>query len=271
MTRGAKVVAALALCLAMASCGTAGNQVAQFATTSPGRNAMVPRLSGELIVFAAASLRKAFDQIAKDFQTANPGVTVAPITVDGSSTLAVQLTNGATADVFAAADDATMKTVVDAGLASEQIHFVSNSLQIVVATGNPRGITGLGSLAAAGLDLVICDVKVPCGAAARKAFAAAGVSVTPVSEEQNVSAVLTKVFSGDADAGLVYRTDVAGAQAGTVAGVDFPEAAQAVNEYPIVILREAPNPVAASAFRDFVTTGPGQQVLAKFGFARSAG
>jgi molybdate transport system substrate-binding protein len=228
-----------------------------------------PAVSGTLTIFAATSLKAAFNDLAEQFAAANPGLTITPITFDGSTTLATQLTGGAEADVFASADDNNMKTVSDAGLVEgTPVHFVSNTLQIVVKPGNPLGIAGLADVVKPEVQLVLCDDKVPCGAAAQKAFAAAGLTASPVSKEQNVGAVLDKVKTGgEADAGLVYRTDIKAAAAGTVDGIDFPESAGAVNVYPIGQLKDAPNPAAAAAFIDYVTSSAGQAVLAGYGFA----
>ncbi|KQS99725.1 molybdate ABC transporter substrate-binding protein [Cellulomonas sp. Leaf395] len=222
-------------------------------------------LTGELTVFAAASLQDAFDDLGAEFAEQNPGVTVQPTTYDGSATLATQLTGGASADVFASADTQTMSTVTDAGLAvGPATVFTTNTLEIVVAAGNPLGIDSLADLAAlstSGGKVVLCGVQVPCGSAAHEVLD--GLALTPVSEEQNVKAVLTKVQTGDADAGLVYRTDVLSA-GGAVDGVPFPEAATAVNEYPIVALEDG---AVAQAFVDLVLSDAGQRVLAAAGFS----
>jgi molybdate transport system substrate-binding protein len=224
-----------------------------------------PALSGTLTVFAAASLKKTFDQLKTTFQQQNPGVRVKDIDYDGSNTLVTQLKNGAGADVFASADEATMDKVAD--LITGRVDFVTNTLQIAVAPGNPKNITGLADLAKSGITTVICAPAVPCGAASQRALAKAGVDLKPASEEQNVTAVLTKVSSGDADAGLVYQTDVKGA-GGKVAGVDFPEASAAVNTYPIAALKASKNPAAAAAFVALVTGPEGQQVFAAAGFGK---
>lgn len=221
-------------------------------------------LSGELTVFAAASLQGAFDALGEEFAAQHPGVTVHPTTYDGSATLATQLVGGATADVFASADLGTMSTVTDAGLADgTPTVFTTNSLEIAVAPGNPLGIETLADLAAlstSGGKVVLCATEVPCGAAAHRVLD--GLTLTPVSEEQNVKAVLTKVQTGDADAGLVYRTDVLAA-GGTVEGVELPEAAEAVNEYPVVVLDDE---AVAQAFVDLVLSADGQRILADLGF-----
>jgi molybdate transport system substrate-binding protein len=224
-------------------------------------------LSGSLTIFAAASLKKGFDQLREQFQTANPGVTINEITYDGSSALATQIQGGAQVDVFASADTKNMDKIAD--MVNTTTEFATNTLQIAVAPGNPKGIIGLADLTEPGLTVVLCAPEVPCGSAAHAALDKGDVHVTPVSEEQNVTAVLTKVASGDADAGLVYRTDVM-ASDGKVDGVDFAQAAEAVNHYPIAVLREAKNPDAARAFIDLVTSHAGQAVLADLGFGKPA-
>ncbi len=222
-------------------------------------------LSGELTIFAAASLKKGFDELREQFQTANPGVTVKEITYDGSSALVTQIQGGAQVDVFASADTKNMDKIAD--MVQTPVEFATNTLQIAVAPGNPKGITSLADLAKPGVTVVLCAPEVPCGSAAHTALDKAGVTVTPVSEEQSVTAVLTKVASGDADAGLVYKTDVM-ASGGKVDGVDFPEAAEAVNHYPIAVLKDAKNPDAGQAFIDLVTSVAGQAVLADLGFGK---
>lgn len=219
-------------------------------------------------MLAASSLKGSFDALATQFQQAHPGTTV-KVSYDGSSTLATQITGGAPADVFASADQKNMSTVTDAGLAvGAPTLFASNTLQIAVAPGNPKKITSLADLAKSGVVTVLCAPAVPCGSAAHTALDAAKVSVKPASEEQNVTAVLTKVESGDADAGLVYVTDVSSAGGGKVLGVNFPEASKAVNHYPIVALKAAPNSAGAKAFVDLVLGPDGQKTLAGFGFAK---
>lgn len=223
------------------------------------------RPSGELTVFAAASLTEAFTEIGKDFEQANQGVTV-KFNFAGSSTLAQQLARGAPAGVFASANPKQMGKVADAGLAAgEPAIFTRNTLQIVVPKGNPAGVTGLADFGKEDLALAVCAPEVPCGALAQELFDIAGVEPVPDTRERDVKAVLTKVSLGEADAGLVYRTDVASAN-GDVSGIDFPEAAKEANDYPIAVLKDAPNGPAAQEFVDYVRSGAGQQVLAKFGF-----
>ena len=200
------------------------------------------------------------------FQSANPGVTVKEISYDGSAALVTQIQGGATPDVFASADTKNMDKLKD-DVAGTRQEFATNTLQIAVAPGNPKGITSLADLAKPGVTVVLCAPEVPCGSAAHTALDAAGVTVTPASEEQSVTAVATKVASGDADAGLIYKTDVL-ASGGKLEGVDFPEAAKAVNHYPIAALKEAKNPDAAAAFIALVVSPEGQKTLADLGFGK---
>lgn len=266
------LVAAVALVAAGCSSGTGSSPTSTSgASGTPGATASAD-LTGSLQVFAAASLQGAFDELTQQFAAAHPGVTVKPVDYDGSSTLATQLTGGAKADVFAAADTKTMQTVVDAGLVQgDPTVFTTNSLQIAVAPGNPKGVHSLADLAKLSEDggkVVVCAPEVPCGNATKTALGAAGVTLEPASQEQNVTAVLTKVVAGEADAGLVYRTDVQSA-AGKVDGVDFPEAAQAVNHYPIAELADGArsgDAVTAAAFVQYVLGPDGQAVLQQLGF-----
>lgn len=227
--------------------------------------------SGKLTVFAAASLKAAFDELIEGFRAEYPGVAFAPTVYDGSSVLVTQLESGAHADVFSSADEATMAKAAQAGLlAGSPELFASNELVIAVAPGNPLGIETLSDLAATGASgqpplTVMCAEEVPCGTAARVLLDGAGVVLTPASQEQNVSAVLSKVVAGEADAGLVYRTDVQIA-AGEVEGVEIEDADEHPNLYPIAVLRQSQAPEAAQAFVDFVRAERGQRILAAFGF-----
>ena len=215
-----------------------------------------------LVVFAAASLLGTFTTLGKDFEAAHPGVTV-KFNFGGSDVLAGQIVAGAPADVFAAASQATMKqTSADAGPATV---FVKNRLEIAVPPSNPAKVTALKDLANHKVKVILCAPKVPCGAAAIKALAAAHLKVTPVSEEQNVKSALTKIELNEADAALVYRTDVKSAK-GKVSGIDFAEAADAINSYPIAALTHAPQPALASQFVAFVLSSTGKSVLSQAGF-----
>lgn len=221
-------------------------------------------LAGTVTVFAAASLTDVFDELAAAFEAEYPGVDVV-LSYGGSSALAEQVVAGAPADVFAAANESTMTTVDDAGLAVAPTLFATNTLQLVVPAGNPAQVTGLADLARPELAIALCDVAVPCGAATTALLAAAGVEAQPDTLEEDVRAVLTKIRLGEADAGLVYVTDVAAA-GDAVEGIDVPEASAVVNRYPISSLVEAPNPDAAAAFVDFVLSQRGRAALAAAGF-----
>lgn len=221
-----------------------------------------------LRVFAAASLSTAFAQLAEDFEADHPGVDV-QLDLGGSSDLASQVAAGAPADVVAFADAATMDRLAEQDLlAGEPRIFATNVLEIAVAEGNPLGITGLADLEPAGdqrLDLVVCAPEVPCGGAARRAAEAAGVDLEPVSEEQSVTDVLGKVASGQAEAGLVYATDVLAAD-DAVDGIAIPEASESVNTYPAAPVAEAAEPGLARNFVDALLADAGQRVLRDAGF-----
>jgi molybdate transport system substrate-binding protein len=245
--RLARLALPLAAVLSMTACASA---VPPAAGDGP---------TGVVQVYAAASLQRAFDEIAAAFEAAHPGVDVVSV-YDGSSTLATQIDQGAPADVFASADEDTMHRIGD--LAVDARIFAANTLVIAVPAGNPGGVTGLTDLAR--VTTVLCAAAVPCGSASATLLAQADVSVTPVSEEQNVTAVLAKVEAGDAQAGLVYATDAAGR--GDVE-VIVPEGAEGVvNRYPISALRDAANPGGAEAFTEFVLSPQGQGILADAGF-----
>ncbi|HRN29413.1 MAG TPA: molybdate ABC transporter substrate-binding protein [Terrimesophilobacter sp.] len=218
-------------------------------------------LTGSLTIAAAASLAGSFGDLAAEFEAEHSGVEVRPLILDGSSTLATQLREGAPFDVFASANESNMDKVAD--LVVDPTLFATNTLQLAVAPGNPLGITSLEDLV--GLDVVLCAPEVPCGDASQQLLTAKGVSITPVSEEQNVTAVLTKVAAGEADAGLVYVTDVADA-GGEVTGVDVGGAEVIINRYPIAAVAESPNADIAAAFVAFVLSERGRAVLATYGF-----
>ncbi|MGB6245970.1 molybdate ABC transporter substrate-binding protein [Gordonia sp. (in: high G+C Gram-positive bacteria)] len=216
-------------------------------------------------VFAAASLQGAFDDLAAAFVAAEPGYAVAPIVYDGSSALATQIVEGADVDVIAFADESSLRPVTAAGRAGPATVFATNTLQIAVAPGNPKHLTGLADLARPDVTTVLCAPEVPCGKAARRLLDAAHVAVRPVSEETNVTSVVTRVRAGEADAGLVYKTDVAAAGA-ALTGITPADAEVAVNRYPIAVATAAPSPAAARAFVDFVRSPAGEAVLARHGF-----
>jgi molybdate transport system substrate-binding protein len=221
----------------------------------------------KIMVFAAASLKQTFTDIGEQFKAENPGASV-EFSFAGSSDLVTQLTQGAQADVFASADTKNMDKAAQAGvLAGDPVNFASNTLTIAVAPGNPKKIASFKDLTQQSLNVVVCAPQVPCGSATQKVEQATGVTLSPVSEESSVSDVLNKVTTGQADAGLVYVTDAKGA-GDKVAAVAFPEAAGAVNTYPIAVLKESTNPELARKFVDVVTGESGQKVLDAAGFAK---
>ena len=250
-----RTLAAAAAVLVVAGCGAGG--AAGPAAEPPGART--------LTVLAAASLTDVFGELETAFEAANAGVDVV-LSHGASSELAQQVVNGSPADVLAVASDSTMRVVTDAALtAGAPEVFARNRLQIVTPPGNPAGITGFADLTRPDLQVVVCAPQVPCGAAVQRIEQATGVTLTPVSEEPDVRSTLGRITTGNADAGLVYVTDVLSA-GDAVTGVDFPEAAQAVTDYPIAVLADAPQPELARAFTDLVTGPEGRAALAGAGF-----
>ncbi|SDP43761.1 molybdate transport system substrate-binding protein [Pedococcus dokdonensis] len=260
--------AGLALLLTTAACGSGSSddespQGGGSSSTLSGGG----ELTGTVTVFAAASLKKTFTEIGAEFEKAHPGVTVT-FNFAGSSDLVAQIQQGAPADVFASADTKNMdKATGDSLTAAAPVAFASNTLEIAVPPGNPAKIAGLADLARPGVKVVLCAPEVPCGAAAAKVEAAGKIDLKPVSEEQSVTDVLGKVTAQEADAGLVYVTDVKGA-GDAVEGVEFPESSSAVNTYPIAALKNSRNATAAAAFVQAVTGDLGQGILAAAGFGK---
>ncbi len=250
----ARLVAAFAVVAVICSaCGTS-----PWASSSPSG------LRGTITVFAAASLTAAYATIGTDFEKSHPG-TMVKFTFSGSSTLVSQIQEGAIGDLFASADQPNMQKLIDARLTAESpIVFARNGLEIVVGAGNPKHISSLADLAHSGLVVVLCAPAVPCGRYAAQALQKAGVTVKPASQEADVKAVLGKVALGEADAGIVYVTDVKAAGA-AVEGVTIPLALNVVADYPIVILKDSQNRALARAFISYVLTD-GRRILARYGF-----
>jgi molybdate transport system substrate-binding protein len=265
MSRSFRVVALVAAAaLSLAGCASSDSGA------SPGDNATTdsssaPKITGDITVFAAASLTESFTQLGKDFESAHPGVKVT-FNFAGSSALAQQINEGAPADVFASAAPKNMTDVTGAGaITDDPVTFVTNTLEIAVPAGNPAKVTGLADFAKADLKIALCAEQVPCGAAAKKVFDAAGITPAPDTLEQDVKAVLSKVSLGEVDAALVYKTDVKAA-GDKVEGIEFPESGKAVNEYPIAACAKAPNADGAKAFVDYVLSDKGRAVLTEAGF-----
>jgi molybdate transport system substrate-binding protein len=242
----------LAVALLAAACGGNGDN-----SSSGGSGSGSP---AEIKVFAAASLTGAFTKIGQDWTAANPGAKVT-FNFAGSQALATQIQQGAPADVFASADTTNMGKV--SSQAGTPKSFASNLLQIIVAKGNPKGVKGLQDLSNPDLKVVLAAPDVPAGKYARQALGARHVTVKPVSLEDNVKAVVTKVSLGEADAGIVYVTDVT-AGGDEVEGVDIPDSQNVPATYPIAVLKGSSH--QAQSFMNMVLSDQGQQVLKRFGF-----
>lgn len=256
----AAAAAGILLVLTLAACAPAGP-----ARQGGTNDAAAASQRQTLTVFAAASLKGAFTDLAGKFEAENPGTRVT-LSFAGSADLVTQISQGAPADVFASADARNMAKLTDEGLVDgEPRDFATNTLAIVVPAGNPAVITGFGDLARQDVKVVVCASQVPCGAATKTIEQETGTVLNPVSEESSVTDVLGKVTSGEADAGLVYITDAL--SAGTrVEQVPFPEAAKAINTYPTATVKGSGNKPAADAFVEFVLGAEGQAVLAAAGF-----
>lgn len=245
---GIRAAVAMTAVLALAGCGS----------SSEGSE------DRTLTVFAAASLTDTFTELAEEFEADHPGVKVTT-SFGGSSDLVAQIQDGAPADVFASADTKNMDKLGD--LATDRQDFAANTLEIATPPGNPAEIAGFQDLAGSGTKVVVCAAAVPCGNATAQMEEETGVDIEPVSEEQSVSDVLAKVTSGDADAGVVYVTDVTAA-GDTVTGVEFDESDQVVNTYPIGTIDGSDDADLARQFVDLVLSGTGQKVLTDAGFSQ---
>lgn len=252
MSRVARLAAAVLLTPALAGCAQSADAVA---SSSPDTAAAT------IHVFAPSSLTDVFADIASEYQRGMPGVTV-ELVLAGSSDLAAQINEGAPADVFASADQAQMDAVGGAVVHPEP--FAANTLVMVVPQGNPLDITGVEDLARADVTWVLCAPQVPCGTATVNLASRAGLTLRPASEEANVSDVLGKVASGQADAGIVYATDIE--RADGVVGIELPGASSAVNVYSIGALGASAHPNAAASFVEYVLGAEGQAILAAHGF-----
>lgn len=237
----------MCLALALAGCGTGGGD-------------------GSITVFAAASLTDAFGAIADGFEAENPGVSVT-LNFAGSSSLREQIRQGAPADVFASANPAVMRELVDAGAVDAPEPFASNTLEIVVPAGNPGGVDSLDDFADESLLVGLCAEEVPCGEFARRVLALSGVEASLDTNEPDVRALLTKIGAGELDAAIVYRTDVL-AGGGDVEGIEIPEMQNAVASYPVAVVADSDRRDVAGAFVDFVLGEDGQTILREHGFGR---
>jgi molybdate transport system substrate-binding protein len=249
----------------LAGCGSGGSDSGSTGTASTSQSASAsPSLSGDLTVFAAASLKDSFTDLGKQFEAAHPGVKVT-FSFAASSALAAQITSGAPADVFASASTKNMDQVAAAATAPKV--FAKNVMEIAVPPSNPGKVTGPNSLASPSVKTALCQPQVPCGATAAKVFTNAKITVKPVTLEPDVKAVLSKVQLGEVDAGVVYVTDVLAAGA-KVKGVEIPADVNASTNYPIAALTKSANAKAASAFVDYVLSPTGGSVLTAAGFQK---
>ena len=257
------VAATAAAAMLLAGCGSSSSSSGTSAGSAPTSGGAAA-VTGTITVFAAASLTETFTALAKQFEAAHPGTKVT-LSFGSSATLAQQITQGAPADVFAAASTKTMQQAVDGKAISGPVTFATNVMEIAVPPSNPAHITGVADLARSGVKVVLCQPQVPCGAAAKKVFDQAKVTVHPVSLEADVKATLTKVRLGEADAGVVYVTDVKAA-GNKVTGISIPAAVNASTAYPIGTVGASHNAATARAFVDYVLSGAGTSVLTAAGF-----
>lgn len=255
--RAALLVVAASAALVLAACSAP--------TTGPTATKTADPLTGTVNVLAAASLTEVYGELATQFEKAHPNVTIT-LSFGGSSALATQIVQGAPADLFATANEATMKTVTDADLAdSTPIVYATNVLTLVVPPSNPANVKTVTDLANPRVKVALCDKTVPCGSAAITLLATEKLTVTPVTLEQDVKAVLTKVELDEVDAGLVYVTDAYSA-GDKVKQIAIPDAANVINRYPIVVLSGSTNNAAAHAFQNFIVSKTGLAALKNAGF-----
>jgi molybdate transport system substrate-binding protein len=259
------LTAAAAAGLLLVGCGSS-SAIGGSSTSSRRTGSKSAPLSGTINVFAASSLHEAFTTLGRQFEAAHPGTKVV-FNFGPSSGLATQITAGAPADVFASASTKNMAQVVAARQAVSPKKFASNVMQIAVPVKNPANITALADLARPAVKVALCQAVVPCGVSAAKVFSNAKLTVTPVTQEVDVKAVLTKVRLGEVDAGVVYVTDVLAA-GGKVKGIRIPTFLNASTLYPIATMSRAPNKATATAFTDYVLSPAGASILSAAGFAK---
>ncbi len=263
-------VALLVAALALTGCSATGSATPDAGpsavTPTPGASTAAPpdeTLEGTLVVLAAASLTDVVTDLAGALEAEHPGLTVRT-SFGASSALATQVVSGAPADVIVTASPATMTTVTDA-LGGDPVVVATNQLQIAVPTGNPGGVTTLADLADPARTVALCAAEVPCGAVGAQVLAKAGVTPAPDTLEQDVRAVLTRLQLDEADAGLVYRTDVIAAD-GAVEGIDVPADVQVPTDYAALVVLDAPHPRAAAAFVALLQGPVGRRALEDAGF-----
>jgi molybdate transport system substrate-binding protein len=251
---------------AVAALATASLALSGCSSSSSGATTSSSPAAASITVFAASSLTGSFTTLGKQFEAAHPGSKVT-FSFGPSSGLATQITSGAPADVFASASPKNMTQVIDAKAAGTSTNFAKNQMEIAVPPANPAKVATLADLARPGVKVVLCATAVPCGATALAMFAKAGITVKPVSNEVDVKSTLTKVELGEADAGVVYVTDVLAA-GDKVKGIEIPATQNASTEYPIAALSASKNAATAQAFVDYVLSTDGATVLTAAGFEK---
>ncbi|MFF4050398.1 molybdate ABC transporter substrate-binding protein [Streptomyces chartreusis] len=257
--------AGVAALLALSACSSSDSD-SSAQLDSPASASAPDKLSG-ITVFAAASLKETFTTLGEQFEKEHPDTKVT-FSFGGSDALAASITGGAPADVFASASPKTMKVVTDGGAAyGAPATFARNELEIATLPDNPDKIASLKDLTKSDLKVVLCDRAAPCGSATEKALDTARLKLTPASYEEDAKTALTKVVLKEADAAVVYKTDVKAA-GDKVEGVDFPESAVAISGYPIALLKKSQNTVAAEAFIALVQSPAGQKILSRAGFLK---
>jgi len=258
--RGSGVVVVVGVMLLLTACG-GGNEGAGTEGEGAGNT--------ELVVYAASSLTETFGELGSMYEDANLGSSV-KFSFESSSTLASQIVEGAPADVFASADVVQMGVVEDEDLAQDPAPFVTNRLVVITPADNPKGVETVEDLAEDGLKLVLGGPEVPVGAYAREMFERLGVlesaEANVVSNEEDVKAVVSKVRLGEADAGVVYKTDLTSEVEDDLQAIEVPRNASPLAFYPIAVLSDAPNPDGARDFVDLVNSEQGAEVLESFGF-----
>ncbi|WP_314919617.1 molybdate ABC transporter substrate-binding protein [Actinomyces oris] len=271
ITRRAAIAAvSLLSAVSLAACGGSTSKsstgAASSAASASGSSAP-QKATGELKVLAAASLKASFTEIGTQLEKDNPGLHVT-FDFQGSQTLVSSLSEGNEADILATADEPTMNKAVEQKLVGERTEFATNVPTLIVPKGNPANVKGIDS----SLDnakLVVCVDTAPCGHAAKELAKAYNVTLNPVSEEQKVTDVRTKVESGEADAGIVYKTDAVAAK-DKVDEISIDNKG-VVNHYPIAQTAKPSNPEAAQVFINAITSKSGQDILAKYGFRKPGG
>ncbi len=274
--------------LSAAACSAAGSSTPERTQVplanlliSPTRSPTLIPAGSQLVVFAAASLTGAFQEIGQAFEAAHLGVKV-NFNFAGSQILRTQIEQGASADIFASADRKNVDTLVaDHLISADPVKdFATNSLEVIMPPGNPGNIMRLSDLARPGLKLVLADASVPAGNYARQALVKMSqdpafgtdfsnkVLANVVSNETDVKQVVAKVQLGEADAGIVYVSDALAATG--LSSLAIPANFNVIATYLIAVLDSAPEPGLAQAFVAYVTSPEGQAILARWGFAAAA-